>query len=432
MVGTNHQAAPIRHHCHPTLARNQYFEKEFSLEILGLSAMRSGEAVWGAVPLWYPCGFAVGPVWFDGGWNGVHFLMRSRVRFPEDSSGELLHGKLRRSPTLAVMPHPAPSSRSVWFYHAMALTTALIWSFSYIHVIWLSEHVSPTQLVGLRMNFFGLAIVAIWLWRRPKLSGFTLRHWLLIIAIGLVGGPGYHLMLAWGAAENRIEASLMGLIIATVPIHVGWLAWLALGERLTLQRITALALGLGGILLVVYGQFGEIAFWQPAIAGPVAVTIAAMLGALNTVMSRGARTIISPLDLLAISGVFSVVACLAYQPFVNMGDVLDMPWTGWWAAFYLGIPAIGVAYFAWFMAVSGLPAVSVAMYLFLTSVLSAFWAWLWQGNQLGWPYVLGSALVLSGLLTVVTARRAAVENVEGADAARPVQQPSANPGDDRA
>lgn len=284
----------------------------------------------------------------------------------------------------------------------MALMTALIWSFSYIHIIWLSEHLPPAELVAVRFDFFLLAVLGLWMWRRPNLWHLTGRQWMLVLGVGMVGGPAYHLSLAWGAAENRIEASLIGVIIATIPIHVGWIAWIALGERLTIRRILGLLLGLGGMLLVIYGQYGEISFWQgggiAALAGPIAVTVAAVLGALNTVLARAARHVIQPIDLMAVSGLVGVVVCLSYQPFVGMAEVSVMPWTAWWAAFYLGVPAIAIAYLTWYAAVSGLPSVIVAMYLFLTSVLSALWAWLWQDNTIGGWFVCGALLVLAGLV----------------------------------
>ncbi len=318
-----------------------------------------------------------------------------------------------------------PTQRPIWYFHLMALTTCLIWSFSYIHIIWLSDHLGPAQLVGLRMDFLALGLVALWIWRRPRLRGYTVRQWALFIALGLTSGPAYHLTLAWGAAENRIEASLIGLIIATVPIHVGWIAWVTLGERLSIRRIAGLLLGLGGIVLVVRGQYGGITLWQEQLAGPIAVTAAAILGALNTVMGRGARHAINPLDLLIISGSIGAAVCLAYQPFIDMPAAGDLPWTAWWAAFYLGIPAIGVAYLTWYSAVAGLPAASVAMYLFLTSVLSAAWAWLWQDNELGWFFAAGALLVFSGLLLeALRPRRPATPPQAARPSALPAEDPA--------
>jgi drug/metabolite transporter (DMT)-like permease len=57
-----------------------------------------------------------------------------------------------------------------------------------------------------------------------------------------------------------------------------------------------------------------------------------------------------------------------------------------------------VAWLTWASALAGLPAVTVAMYLFLASVLAALWGWLFDGSAPGWPFVPGALLVLAGLL----------------------------------
>jgi drug/metabolite transporter (DMT)-like permease len=290
------------------------------------------------------------------------------------------------------------------FHHAMALITSILWSFSYIHLIALGRYVTPEQLVVLRFEFSALALAAILLLRRPKLRGLSRTDWLLIIGIGLASGPAYHLVLSWAATNNRIDASLLGLIIATIPIFVGVLAWVCLGERPTLRRVLGLTLGLGGVGVVIWSKADhasrDMTDATPfTLAGPLAVLCGAIIAAVNTVMSRAARHAVGPIDLTCISGLIAISVCLAMHPFVGMQQVLNMPWQGWWAAFYLGFVAIGIANFSWYTAVAGLPAGSVAMYLFVPSVLSALWAWLWQDNHIGWGYIGGSALVLVGLLT---------------------------------
>lgn len=291
------------------------------------------------------------------------------------------------------------------FYHLMALATCLIWSFSYVHIVWLSEHVGEVQLAALRHNFWIPVVVALLAWRRPRIRHLNLRQWMLVVGVALCSGPLYHLTLAWAGSEGRTSASLIGLIIATIPVHVGWIAWLTLGERLTPRRIAGLLLGLGGVVLVVLSQAarGGEAFAAASVAGPAAVVVATILGAINTVLGRAARTALKPLDLAAVSGAIAVAVMLLVQAFAGMEDVLGMPWQGWWASFYLGTMGIGLAYVLWFTALSGLPAAAVALYLFLPSVLSALWAWLWQDNEIGVPFFIASLMVLAGLL--VGARR---------------------------
>ncbi|MGI9015011.1 MAG: DMT family transporter [Phycisphaerales bacterium] len=292
------------------------------------------------------------------------------------------------------------TARPIWFSHVFAAATAFIWSFSYIHIIWLAEYVTPLQLVILRNLFFLPGVIALWIMRRPTVRGRSTAQWLIIIAVGCASGPLYHYPVAWGGDEGRTNASLIGLIIATVPVHVGWLAWLLLREPLTLRRILGLVLGLLGVMTVLAGHlFDDAITTTTTLMGVLAVVASAIIGGLNTVATRAARRSLHPLDLLCLAGTVGIIIALALTPFADVTSMSAIPLLGWWASFYLGFIAIAVAYACWYTALGGsLPAVSIAMYLFVPCVLSALWAWLWQDNHIGWEFFVGAALVLAGLL----------------------------------
>ena len=287
----------------------------------------------------------------------------------------------------------------------MALLTVFIWSFSYIHVIWLSEHVNPAGLVALRMDFYGIAILGMLLWRRPDLSRVRLKHWPVLILTGFVAGPGYHFPLAWSGSEGRIDAALIGLIIATVPVHTSWLAWLVLKEKLTIPAAIALGLGLTGVAVVILGREGSIDLLPAQLEGPIGCTIAAVMGGGIVTLSRLHRNLMKPMDFIIVTGGISVICSTALHPFADMGNWGNITLHGWWSVFYLGFIALGVAYTTWVIALSGLPAVSVAMYLFLAAVLSACWGWAFQGDDIGWEFFLGMGLVFAGLINMVLRSR---------------------------
>lgn len=273
-----------------------------------------------------------------------------------------------------------------------------MWSFSFIHIVWLAESANPVQMVIARNYFAAPVLAVLWWWRRPRIRGLSRTQWALIIGIALASGPIYHLPLHWGGSEGRAQASLIGLIIATIPIHVGWLAWITLGESLTWQRMVGLLLGLGGIFVVLGGTRG-LDLLPAEVAGPIAVTVAAVIAAFAMVMTRGSRHVFNPLDLACVASTIGLLICVVATPFSSMESLAHMPLRGVWSAFYLGFFGIGLAYVCWFTALSGgLPAASVAMYLFVPCVLSAVWAWLWQDNQIGLPFFAGAAMVLVGLI----------------------------------
>jgi drug/metabolite transporter (DMT)-like permease len=318
-------------------------------------------------------------------------------------------------------------TKPVWYFHAMALFTVLVWSWSYVHVIWLARAVGPGGLVALRLDAFGVALLLLWFIRRPSLRHITRRQWLNLVIVGFVSYPAYHFPLAWGGSEGRTEAALIGLIIATIPVHVGWLAWLLLRERLTPMNIIALLLGLVGVTTVVVGKHGLETLVPSNLAGPLAVTIAAIMGAGIATLNRGARHILKPMDLVTVGGTIGFLFGLPLHLDLTTAQLSAMTLVNWWQVFFLGFIAIGICYVTWITALSGLRTVNVAMYLFLAAILSAFWGWLLQGNEIGPAFFIGAALVLAGLLTMVaTTLRQSRANTATATAA-PTGHPAEDP-----
>ncbi len=123
------------------------------------------------------------------------------------------------------------------------------------------------------------------------------------------------------------------------------------------------------------------------------------------VLTRAARRIYPPIDLVAVSGGLIVLFCSVLHPVADLQRVASMSAAGWFAALFLGIMGSGVAFLTWATALSRLQSVTVAMYLFLASVLAALWGYLFNGTPVGLAFVAGGALVLIGLLLMASQSR---------------------------
>lgn len=294
----------------------------------------------------------------------------------------------------------------------MALATILIWSFSFLFIVRLNRELTPVGVVVLRMDIFGVFLLALLAFRRPSIRSLSRRDWAIVIGLSLVGGPLYHNMFSWAAGtsasgESRIDPALLGLIMATVPVHTGWLARVFLKERLRPPTLVALALGLLGVATVMIGRFGRFDL-IPAehLEGPIGATFAAMLGGGIAVLTRAARVVYKPLDLAIVSGLLMVVFNSVLHPFASFTAITELTSVGWLAAVFLGVFGLGVAFLTWASALAGLPAVTAAMYLFMASVLAALWGWIFLGTPVGWPFAAGAVLVLTGLLIMAANREA--------------------------
>jgi len=311
---------------------------------------------------------------------------------------------------LGAMPlQYTPNERPLWFYHMMAFATVLIWSFSFLFIVWINEDLDPVGVVVMRKAIFGLMVVGLLIWRRPNIARLGMREWALVIGLAVVGGPLYHLIFAWSAnktptGEDRITSALLGLIMATVPIYASFLGWVFLRERLTIAKFIALGLGLGGVVFVLIGRYGRIDLLpRENLEGPIGVTCSAIVGGGISVLARANRTVYKPLDLVAVSGTLMVLMSLLLIPWMDTGRVVEMSSRGWVGITFLGIAASGLAFITWATALRGLQTGIAATYLFLASMMGAVWAWIFRGQAVSWAFIPGAAMVLAGLLIMARA-----------------------------
>ena len=71
------------------------------------------------------------------------------------------------------------------------------------------------------------------------------------------------------------------------------------------------------------------------------------------------------------------------------------------AALYLALPCTLFGYAAWIWALKRLPAGDVAAFVFLNPPLATLWAWLFEGQPIRPPFVIGALVLLAGVAAIV-------------------------------
>jgi drug/metabolite transporter (DMT)-like permease len=238
------------------------------------------------------------------------------------------------------------------------------------------------------------------------------------VGIGLaLGACGYALQAGcFFAALERIEASLLSLLLYTFPAIVAVTA-VALGrERIEGRRLAALGLASGGLALVVAG------------AG------AGALDPLGTALGLGAAVVYSTYILASepIAGrlrprVLSALVCTGAAVSLTVGSALlgefrpgDLTFAGWgWLACIAvvsTVAAVGLLF-------AGLPRVGPTTASILATIeplVTVLLAFLVFGETLGSVQLVGGALVLAAVLAL-HARRPWPRGGGGAGVRRPIQ-----------
>jgi drug/metabolite transporter (DMT)-like permease len=131
-------------------------------------------------------------------------------------------------------------SRRGWI---LFLAMSVVWGVPYLLIKVAVRDIGPAELVFVRTALGALLLLPIALYRKELRA--SLRPWLPLLAYTVVeiGVP----WLLLSHAEQRVDSSLTGLVIAGVPLVAALIA----RERLSGTRVAGLLTGLAGVGLLV-------------------------------------------------------------------------------------------------------------------------------------------------------------------------------------
>ena len=246
---------------------------------------------------------------------------------------------------------------------------------------------------------FALAAVLFW---AILLAGGAAREIRALprrdLAAGLaLGAGGYALQSGcYFAALQRIDASLLSLLLYTFPAMVAAAA-VALGrERLDARRLTALALALGGLVLVVAGAgTGALDGLGAALAMAAAIVYTTYILVTDGIVKR-----IRPQVLCALVCTGAAVSLSVGSAALGQLHPAALTAAGWgWLASLAVVSTVGaiLMFFAGLRRVGPTTASILATVEPLVTVVLAFIVF---GERLGGVQLVGGALVLSAVLVL--------------------------------
>jgi len=271
-----------------------------------------------------------------------------------------------------------------------------------------SDHVPPGQAVFFR-SFFALPVIVIWLWQRGQLrEGLVPSNLMGHVWRGLFGTTAMGLTFAGLGLLPLPEVTAIGY---ATPMFAVVFAALFLGERIRIIRISAVALGLLGVMIVIAPRLTVEAD---------AVTTAATLGAfmvliasiLRAMVQIHVRRLVQTDTTAAIVFYFSTTATVLALLTLPLGWITGakaLVWTqpALWvvgililAGFIGGIAQIMVTAAYRFGSASMLAPFDYASMIFATLI-----GYVAFGEVPTGPIVLGASLVIAGGVLIIWRER---------------------------
>lgn len=284
----------------------------------------------------------------------------------------------------------------------------LIWSTTPLAIQWSSDGTGYALAVLLRM-VLGAAVAALLmaLWRIPFPLHATARRAYLSGGIGLFGAMA---LTYWGA--QYVHSGLVSVLFGLSPLMAGLMAAPLLGERaLTPAKLTGMILGIFG-LGVIFLHGNELGGPQ-GLAGLGALLAAVLVYSASLVNLKRIGDHSPPLattlgTLLVSLPLFALLwwASDGHWP-------AHLPPKATLAIAYLGVFGSVLGFALYYYVIKHLPAATVALVTLITPVLALLLGHWLNGEHLSQRVVVGTGLILLGLMVHQWAGRPLAEAPEG-------------------
>ena len=297
------------------------------------------------------------------------------------------------------------SATAVW--SALAVVY-VVWGSTYLALAVAIETMPPLTALGTRFlaacTVLGLALVVR---RGPRALAVPWQEVRGAVVVGaLLLGVGMGVLTL---AEQHVPSGVAALIVAIMPLWVVILRAVS-GDRPPLVTWVGVAVGIAGVVVLVGpGSSGggdaaaQRMFWSVAMLGSTACW------AFGSFLQPKIRTPRDPLlmsfyEMLTGGIALTAVGLLRGERIADMAHATARSWWGW---AYLVVVGSLIAYTAYVWLVGHAPLSLVSTYAYVNPVVAVLLGWWILGEPLTLSLLVGGAVVVVGVMLVVSAERMA-------------------------
>jgi drug/metabolite transporter (DMT)-like permease len=270
------------------------------------------------------------------------------------------------------------------------LLLSLLWGSAYLFMRAAAPDFGPAPLAFLRIALASLLVMlplALWRGAFATLAG----HRRDVVLFGVVFTALPATVLSWAALS--LPAGTIAVLQSCAPMCAALVARVWLGQRIPAPVAAGLALGVAGVVLLVWDEMGLQDPGAPAVLATIAVTL------LWGVSSNYEKARLSHVDPIGLAAGSLSVAALALAPWAWATWPASPP-TGrdWGEAVYLGIATSGLGFVLYFRLLRRIGSVRTVSVSFLNNIVAMAAAAVYLGEPVTVRMIAGAAVILAGTL----------------------------------
>ena len=300
------------------------------------------------------------------------------------------------------------SVRPRWLLPAAFVLLGLIWGSSFAWIKIAVEEIPPASLVALRMGLGAVGMLALLAFIRVPMPRGA-REWLPLVVLGAVNAAVPIFLISWG--EQFVDSGTAAVLNSLTPIFSLLIAGVALRvEPVTALRVGGLLLGFLGAALLASREL-DLRADASGLIGAGAVVLAAFSYAVGASYARHRIRSTHRYVVAAGTLVFAAFDMAVLALITDGGVILPTQPDTILAVAWLGVLGSFVAYVCFFFLIEHLGATVAAMVTFMFPVVGVALGVLLLGERMDVRLILGTVLVLMGIIVVTLRHNAAPSRV---------------------
>jgi drug/metabolite transporter (DMT)-like permease len=276
----------------------------------------------------------------------------------------------------------------------------LVWGFN-----WTAMKVAIAEVTPFTFRTLCLGLGSGVLFAFLRASGQPLAiprdQWPRLVLIAFFNITCWNLLVVFGL--TMLPSGRAAILAYTMPAWSIPLSVLLLGERPTGRKLLGLALGMGGMALLVWDEFHRL---RGAPLGALLVLCASVTWAIGTILQKKypVRAPVAGFTawLMLIGGVPIYLGALLLEDFGRLANLRPLTVL---AVSYNVLLAFAWAHWAWIKLATSVSVTVFSLSMLVIPVVGVFSGMLFLGERPGWQEYAALACVLGSLASVVVPRR---------------------------
>lgn len=254
--------------------------------------------------------------------------------------------------------------------------------------------IEPFTFAFYRFVISSVILAAIVLLKKHDIPIARSDYW-KIIGLGFLIIPFNQTLYLLG--QSLTGAGHGAMLFATVPVWILLAALLHLKEKFAWRRGLGVAVALVGVFVIMKAGASE--FGKEYFYGDLIILVAVIAWAYYTVLGK---PLVRKYGALRVTAYALLSGSVLYFPFgLYMAlkfDYSQVTLGAWGSVLYMAVGISVVVYVVWYWLLKYWEASRIAVYHNIQPVLAAAVAFVWLGEPVGWSFVVGSLIALSGIV----------------------------------